>query len=268
MLELNQIYNIDCLQGMAEIETGSIDAIICDLPYGTTSCHWDNMIPFDKLWNQYKRICKQKAPIVLFGIEPFTSKIILSNIRDFREKLTWEKHKPSNIGNAKYMHLKYTEDIIVFSQGTCTFNPQMQRRISSRVREGQNSNSKQWRTNKKETGEVSFATQYAPRDWGSFDAEKKYPSNVFYFPAVVSNSHEKCDHPTQKPVELLRYLILTYTNENDLILDNCIGSGTTAVAAIKENRRFIGFETDLNYFNIAQKRIENEKKQLNLFQAA
>ena len=264
-IELDNIYNMDCLEGMKQIPDGTIDAVICDLPYGTTACAWDSVIPFDKLWEQYKRIRKPNAPIVLFCIEPFTAALVMSNVKEFREKLTWEKHKPSNIGNAKYMHLKYTEDIVVFSAGTSTFNPQLQPRISDRVREAQKGHSKQWRTNRKETGEVSFATQYEPRDWHSFDADKKYPSNVFYFPAVVSNSHEKCDHPTQKPVDLLRYLVLTYTNEGDTVLDNCVGSGTTAIACIKEKRHFIGFELNKEYFDKACKRIDMEQRQLTLF---
>ena len=265
MIELDKIYNEDCLIGMQRIPDGSVDAVICDLPYGTTACAWDSVIPFDKLWEQYHRVCKPNAPIVLFCIEPFTAALVMSNVKEYREKLTWEKHKPSNIVNAKYMHLKYTEDIVVFSRGKCTFNPQMQPRISDRVREAQKGNSKQWRTNRKETGEVSFATQYEPRDWNSFDADFKYPGNVFYFPAVVSNSHEKCAHPTQKPVDLLRYLVLTYTNGGDTVLDNCMGSGTTAIACIKEKRNFIGFELDIEYFEIAKKRINDELMQKTLF---
>ena len=265
MIEIDNIYNMDCLEGMKQIPDGTIDAVICDLPYGTTACAWDSVIPFEPLWEQYHRITKPNAPIVLFCIEPFTAALVMSNVKEFREKLTWEKHKPSNIGNAKYMHLKYTEDIVVFSRGTCTFNPQMQPRISDRVREAQKGNSKQWRTNRKETGEVSFATQYEPRDWNTFDADRKYPANVFYFPAVVSNSHEKCDHPTQNPVALLRYLVLTYTNEGATVLDNCMGSGTTAIACIKERRHFIGFELSKEYFDKAVRRIKAEQAQLTLF---
>lgn len=265
MIELDNIYNEDCLIGMKQIPDGIVDAVICDLPYGTTACAWDSVIPFEPLWEQYHRICKPNAPIVLFCIEPFTSALVISNVKEFREKLTWEKHKPSNIGNAKYMHLKYTEDIIVFAHKKCTYNPQMQPRTSDRVRQAQKGNSKQWRTNRKEKGEVSFATQYQPRDWNSFDADWKYPSNIIKIPAVVSNSKEKCDHPTQKPVALLRYLIKTYTNEGDTVLDNCMGSGTTAIACIKEKRHFIGFELNEYYYNKALKRIKNEQSQLQLF---
>lgn len=219
------------------------------------------------MWEQYNRIIKDNGAICLFAIEPFTSNLVCSNIEYFREKLTWVKHKPSNIGNAKYMHLKYSEDIVIFSCGRCTYNPQMQPRISDRVRQAQKGKSKQWRTNRKDTQEVSFATQYEPRDWNTFDANWKYPSNVITIPAVVSNSKEKVGHPTQKPVSLIEYLIKTYSNEDDLILDNTMGSGTTAVACINTNRKFIGIELDENYYNIACKRVEEtmNNKQLNIF---
>src|SRR5574344_359036 len=182
---MTTLYKGDCLVEMAKIPDKSVDMILCDLPYGTTACAWDSIIPFEPLWEQYKRIIKDNGAIVLFGIEPFTSKLVLSNLDWFREKLTWQKHKPSNIGNAKYMHLKYSEDVVCFAKGRCTYNPQMQPRISDRVRQAQKGKSKQWRTNRKDTQEVSFATQYAQRDWKSFDADWKYPSNVLSFPAVV-----------------------------------------------------------------------------------
>lgn len=127
----------DCLVEMAKIPDKSVDMVLCDLPYGTTACKWDVVIPFDKLWEQYQRIAKPNAAIVLFCIEPFTSALVMSNVKEFREKLTWEKHKPSNIGNAKYMHLKYSEDIIVFAHKKNTYNPQMQPRTSDRVRQAQ-----------------------------------------------------------------------------------------------------------------------------------
>lgn len=261
----NSIINGDCLEEMQNIPDKSVDMILCDLPYGTTACKWDVVIPFEPLWEQYQRIAKPNAAIVLFCIEPFTSALVMSNVKEFREKLTWEKHKPSNIGNAKYMHLKYSEDIIVFAHKKSTYNPQMQPRTSDRVRQAQKGNSKQWRTNRKETGEVSFATQYQPRDWKSFDADWKYPSNIIKIPAVVSNSKEKCDHPTQKPVALLEYLIKTYSNEGDTILDNCMGSGSTGVACVNTKRNFIGIELNEEYFAIAEKRIKEAQQQLTLF---
>lgn len=252
---LNKIYNEDCLEGMKRIPDNSVDAIICDLPYGTTKCKWDVVIPFEPLWEQYNRVIKKQGAIVLFGTEPFTSLLIISNLSKFREKLTWQKHKPSNIGNAKYMHLKYSEDIVVFSDGKCVYNPQMQPRLSDRVRQAQKGNSKQWRTNRKDSQEVSFITPYEGRDWHIFDADLKYPGNVITIPAVVSNSHEKVSHPTQKPVALLEYLVKTYTNEGGTVLDNCIGSGTTAIACVNTNRNFIGFEKEREYYDMACRRL-------------
>lgn len=259
-----QLWHGDCLELMNNILDKSVDAIICDLPYGTTACKWDVVIPFDKLWAQYNRIIKDNGAICLFGSEPFTSFLITSNIKKYREKLTWQKHKPSNIGNAKYMHLKYSEDIVVFSKGKCTYNPQMQPRISERVMKAQRGKSKQWRTNRKDTQEVSFATQYEPRDWNTFDADWKYPSNIVTIPAVVSNSHEKVPHPTQKPVALIEYLIKTYSNEGDLILDNTAGSMTTAIAAINTNRRCICIEKDDYYFEVGSKRVKEHLEQQKL----
>lgn len=256
-----QLIHGDCLVEMQNIPDKSVDCVICDLPYGTTQCKWDVIIPFASLWKEYKRVCS--GAIVLFATEPFTSKLIMSNCDNFKEKLTWVKHKPSNIGNAKIRHLKYSEDIVVFSFGKYTFNPQYTERKSDRVRQAQRGNSKQWRTNKKPTQEVSFATQYEPRDWHTFDADRKLQGNVLNYPAVVSNSKEKVNHPTQKPVALLEYLIKTYTNDGDLVLDNCMGSGSCGVAAVNTNRKFIGIELDENYYNIAKQRIEEAIRKKN-----
>ena len=255
----------DCLELMKDIPTGSVDMVLCDLPYGTTMCKWDVCIPLEPLWEQYHRVCKKNAVIVLFGGEPFTSKLIISNITNFTEKLTWVKHKPSNIGNAKIRHLKYSEDIVVFSKGKHTYNPQMQPRLSNRIREAQKGNSKQWRTVGNNGSEVCFGTLYKPKDWNCYSADKKYPSNVLNFPAVVSNSKEKCLHPTQKPVALLEYLIKTYSNEGETVLDNTMGSGSTGVACVNTGRDFFGIEKDETYFDIAQKRIAEAEKERELF---
>ena len=167
------------------------------------------------------------------------------------------------------MHLKYSEDIVVFSDGKCVYNPQMQPRLSDRVRQAQKGNSKQWRTNRKDSSEVSFATLYEARDWHTFDADLKYPGNVITIPAVVSNSHEKVSHPTQKPVALLEYLVKTYTNEGETVLDNCFGSGTTAIACINTNRKFIGFELDKEYYELGINRLKrlflNQDSQLKYY---
>lgn len=269
-MEITENINLlhgDCIELLPKIPDGSIDAIITDPPYGTTKCDWDKVVPFDSLWKHYNRVLKRNGVIVIFGTEPFTSELICSNKKMFREKLTWQKHRPSNMGNAKRMHLKYSEDIIVFSFGRNIYNPQMQPRTSDRVRQAQKGTSKQWRTNGNTSREVCFATQYAPRSWDSFNANWKYPSNILPFPAVVSNSREKVNHPTQKPVSLLMYLIKTYTQEDALILDTFMGSGTTGVACINTGRKFIGMELDDNYFNIAKTRIENaiREKERSLF---
>lgn len=269
-MEITENINLlhgDCIDLLPKIPDGSIDAIITDPPYGTTKCDWDKVVPFDSLWKHYNRVLKRNGVIVIFGTEPFTSELICSNKKMFREKLTWQKHRPSNMGNAKRMHLKYSEDIIVFSFGRNIYNPQMQPRTSDRVRQAQKGTSKQWRTNGNTSREVCFATQYAPRSWDSFNANWKYPSNILPFPAVVSNSREKVNHPTQKPVSLLMYLIKTYTQEDALILDTFMGSGTTGVACVNLNRCFIGMELDDNYFSIAKTRIENaiREKERSLF---
>ncbi len=269
-MEMNENIKLlhgDCIELFPKIPDASIDEIITDPPYGITKCDWDKVVPFDSLWKHYNRVLKRNGVIVIFGTEPFTSELVCSNKKMFREKLTWQKHRPSNMGNAKRMHLKYSEDIIVFSFGRNIYNPQMQPRTSNRVRQAQKGTSKQWRTNGNTSREVCFATQYAPRSWDSFNADWKYPSNILPFPAVVSNSREKVNHPTQKPVSLLMYLIKTYTQEDALILDTFMGSGTTGVACINTGRKFIGMELDDNYFSIAKTRIENtiREKERSLF---
>lgn len=245
----------DCLERMKEIPDGSVDMVLCDLPYGTTACAWDSVIPFDSLWAEYRRVCKKNAAIVLTATEPFTSVLCMSNIFQLREKLVWVKHKPSNFACGKHMHLKYHEDIVVFSYGKRTYNPQMQKRESNRVSQMQKGNSKKWSTTRQDGEEVSFQTQYDPKEWSEYDAELKYPSTVINIPAVSSNSREKVKHPTQKPMALMEYLIRTYTNEGDTVLDNTMGSGTTVVAAKNIGRFGIGIERDPYYYGIACGRV-------------
>ena len=171
-----------------------------------------------------------------------------------RESLVWIKHKPTNFANGKYMHLNYTEDILVFGKGKPTYNPQMQPRKSERVKQAQNGSSKNWRSKPKKENEVAFSTDYEPREWTVYNADMKLPMNYIELPSVVSNSKEKQDHPTQKPIALMEYLIKTYTNEGDVVLDNTFGSCSTGVACLNTNRNFIGIELDNNYFNIAKER--------------
>ena len=250
----------DCLQLMNKLPDKSVDMILADLPYGTTKCRWDNVLPFDKLWEQYHRIIKDKGAIVLFATEPFTSTMICSNIKEFREKITWIKHRPSNFANAKRRHLKYTEDVVVFGNGQPTYNRQMVPRTSRRILELQKGNSKKHST----ASEVSFVTQPEPQSWHVYDPDYKNPMDYIECPSVVSNSHEKVNHPTQKPVKLLTNLIKTYTNEGELVLDNTMGSGSTGVACVNTKRDFIGMELDKEYFRIAEKRIQEAQSEIRL----
>ena len=247
MKELNKIYNEDCLIGMQDIPDNSIDCIICDLPYNITKLSWDILIPFDKLWEQYNRIIKPTGNIVLFSSGMFTYKLIESNIKDFRYKLIWKKNVPTGMSSAKYRPMKYYEEICVFGNSKATYNPIMKERVG--------------------IGKACYNYDHYCGDSNhlQFNKQKKrydpdfvQPSDVLEF-NVVPNRNGKL-HPTQKPVELVEYLIKTYSNEGDIILDNCMGSGTTAIAAINTNRNFIGFELDKNYFDIANERISEHNK--------
>ena len=251
MIELNKIYNEYCLEGMKRIPDGSVDCIVCDLPYGTTACAWDSIIPFDLLWEQYKRIIKPEGNIVLFSAGLFTLNLIQSNIKDFRYKLIWKKNVPTGMANAKYRPMKYYEEICVFGNSKAIYNPIMKERIG--------------------VGKDCYNYDHYCGDNNhlQFDKQKKrynpdwvQPSDVLEF-NVVPNRNGKL-HPTEKPVELLEYLIKTYSNEGDIILDNCMGSGTTAIAAIREKRNFIGFELNKEYYDKACERIKIEKQQLTL----
>jgi len=238
MLEINKIYNEDCLEGMKRIDDHSIDMILCDLPYGTTACKWDVIIPFDKLWEQYKRIIKSNGAICLFGNEPFSSLLRISNLTWFKYDWIWDKVKPNGHLVAKYRPMQRTENISIFSNGKNNYNPIMTTRDIPKK-------SKEYSRTEIMGGKIT--------DFDGNIITKKYPTNIIVF----SNASQKNKlHPTQKLVILCEYLIKTYTLENELVLDNCIGSGTTAVACKNTNRNFIGFEKDESYFNIANKRLE------------
>jgi site-specific DNA-methyltransferase (adenine-specific) len=256
------LYKGDCLEILETI--GVVDVVISDPPYGITNCKWDKEIDISVLFNNADLI-------VSFAAEPFTSSIIFNNRKYFKEKLIWEKHRAGNFGNAKIRHLKYTEDIVILSKNNnYIFNPQMQPRISKRVRQAIISGtSKQWRTNKKPGADVSFGTFYEPREWSVFDPDWKYPGNILRYPGVVSTAKDKTEHPTQKPIKLMEYLVLTYSNVNQAVLDPFMGSGTTGVACVNTSRQFIGIEKDAKYFDIACKRIEEavKSKQSDLFVA-
>ena len=249
-MELDTIYNEDCLEGMKRIPDGSVDCIICDLPYGTTACKWDSVIPFEPLWEQYKRVTKPNAAIVLFGAEPFSSSLRMSNIKDYRYDWIWEKERPSNFTMAKKQPLRYTETISVFYKEMPTYNPQMT------VGNKNHSVGKGLRNKVNESNLPDSKVAYLNEP----DSNLKYPKNILRFERGVSQVH-----PTQKPVDLIAYLIRTYSNPGDTILDNTIGSGTTAVAALREKRHFIGFELNRDYYDIALRRIKLEQQQQTLF---
>ena len=249
------LINGDCLTVMKDIPDKSIDMVCCDLPYGTTACKWDNVIPFESLWEQYNRIIKDNGAICLFGSEPFSSKLRMSNLKHFKYDWIWEKHKPSNFALAKKQPLKYHETISVFYKKQCCYNPQMIPRESRRVQQGQLHNEIGISINKQQLNNLNNTTH----DYKIYDANLKLPSSIIKNPAVVSTSKENVGHPTQKPVALLEYLIKTYTTEGETVLDNCMGSGSTGVACLNTNRKFIGIELDQNYFEIAQNRLAQTK---------
>ena len=235
----------DCLKLMQEIKDKSVDMICCDLPYGTTSCKWDTVIPFDKLWEQYNRIIKIGGAIVLNGSQPFTSNLIVSNIKNFKYCWVWEKTKATGHLNAKIMPMKNHEDICVFSNGKIKYNPQG-------TIQGEFKTSRKSKLNK--TDDI-----YGEEKEYGVSKVGNYPKTIIKFANPSGKGHF---HPTQKPLELCKYLIKTYTKEGDTVLDNCMGSGTTGVACKNLNRNFIGYELDENYFSIAKERIELTPKVL------
>lgn len=236
---------------MCLIPDKSVDMILCDLPYGTTACKWDTVIPFDNLWIEYERIIKDRGAIVLFGSEPFSSYLRLSNINLYKYDWYMMKNKASGFLNAKKMPLKAIETISVFYKFSPIYNPQGLIRVNKTIK---NTGTKS-RKNKKENGDITSAHNAIGNEYYKQEYTN-YPVNVL----KCSNGSPKSMHPTQKPLDIIEYLIKTYTNEKDLILDNCMGSGTTAVAAINTNRNYIGFETDTTYCDIANKRIQDIDK--------
>lgn len=236
----------DCLDKMKDIPDVSIDAIITDPPYGTTACKWDSVIPFEPMWEQYNRIIKDNGAIVLFGSEPFSSNLRVSNIRNYKYDWKWDKVKPSTGLHAKIMPLKDYEDIIVFYKKKTTYNPQM-KESNIRIDKPRIANN----------GDA----------FGGKEVLRQHKNNGLSYPRAIlrfSNANQNNRvHPTQKPVELLEYLIKTYTNECDTVLDSCMGSGSTGVACVNTNRNFIGIELDEGYFKIAQDRINQAVVNIN-----
>lgn len=232
----------DCLKLMQDIPDTSIDMILCDLPYGTTQCKWDVIIPFESLWKQYKRIIKDDGAIVLFGQEPFSSYLRLSNLQDYKYDIYWEKERLTNIQQIQKRVGKTVETISVFYKKQCTYHPQMVKY------EGKP------RSNKVKNGTLGELTDSATKAVKEYkDTGLRYPTQVWKFKrdCLKSNLHQ-----TQKPVALLEELIKTFSNEGDTVLDNCMGSGSTLVACLNTGRRFIGMEIDKTYFEVAKKRLE------------
>lgn len=227
MLEINKIYNIDCLEGMKQIDDGSIDMVLCDLPYGTTSNKWDSVIPLDLLWNEYKRIIKQNGVIALNASQPFTSALVMSNPNMYKHEWIWIKNRGSNFANTVREPMKEHESVLIFSRGKWTYNKQMQERGGAGLErtkynvkfESQSTNYREFEGRQRN----QLSELRVPSSWQKFICEVGY-------------------HPTQKPIPLCEYLIKTYTNEGELVLDNCIGSGTTAIACLNTGRNYIGMD--------------------------
>lgn len=240
-----KLYNGDCLEVMDKlIEEGvKVDAIITDPPYGTTACKWDSIIPFDKMWEKVNKLIKPNGAIVLFGNEPFTSRLICSNLKGFKYRWDWNKKIPSGMSYAKFRPMQQTEDISVFTKNgeKTIYNPQMIKRDKP-IKSGGTKHS--------ETAPIKYKDKDFKKTY-----EYKNPITLIEFDKIRKGSV----HPTQKPVALLEYLIKTYTNEGDLILDFTMGSGSTGVAALNTNRRFVGIELDKNYYDISENRLRDAR---------
>ena len=239
-----ELWQGDCLELMKDIPDKSVDCIITDLPYGTTQCKWDTIIPFEPLWKQYNRIIKDNGAIVLFGTEPFSSHLRLSNLKNYKYDWIWDKVKGTGFLNAKRQPMRNHELISVFYKKQCTYNPQ--KTYGHKMK-------KSYRSKDLQTdvyGEMK-------NDY-TYESTERYPRSIQVFSTDTQNSSL---HPTQKPVALIEYLIKTYTNDGELVFDSCMGSGTTGVACINTNRRFIGIELDNNYFEIAKNRISEVEQE-------
>ncbi len=253
MYNLNYgLYQGDCLELMKDIPDKSIDMILCDLPYGTSSSSWDNRLPIERLWMEYKRIIRDNRCVVLFAQQPFTSLLICSNIDWWKYNWIWEKDNATNFLNSHYQPMKITEDICVFGDGATSYskvdslfyNPQMEDGKPYTISSGKH----------KSDGSVHRAG-YCVDGYLTVNEGKRYPKNLIKF-----NRDKDKFHPTQKPVALCEYLIRTYTNEGDVVLDNCMGSGTTGVACVNTGRKFIGMELNREYYDIACNRIKEAQE--------
>ena len=237
-----QLIQADCLEAMKIIKDHSIDMILCDLPYGTTACKWDTVIPFKPLWEQYKRLIKNDGAIVLTSSQPFTSALVMSNVEMFKYEWVWEKNKATGHLDSKKKPMKAHENVLVFYKSQPSYNPQgLIKKASPTISKGNRG--------KKGLGSSGEVYGFAGRD--AIQTHTNFPRTVQRFAVDMKAEF----HPTQKPVALCEYLIKTYTNPGDLVLDNCMGSGTTGLACLNTGRDFIGIEKDPTYFTIAQNRL-------------
>ena len=257
-MEINKIYNVDCLIGMVEIEDKSVDLICTDLPYQVTHNSWDTIIPFVPMWKQFERIIKDNGCIILFGQGVFSAKLILSNERLYRYTIIWEKNTPTGFLNANKMPMRTHEDILVFYKNLPTYNPQKttghERKISTAYHKRN----------------CIVTDDYGKHALSTYDSTERFPTSVWYFP---TDKQTLAIHPTQKPIDLCRYIIRTYSNEGDLVLDCCCGSGTIPLAAKMEDRNYIGMDNgycnrpgteydNKSWADIATMRISNTMKKL------
>ena len=256
LTENYKLFNGDCLEIMDRlIKMGiKVDTILCDPPYGTTACKWDSVIPFDPMWERLNKLIKPNGAIILFSSEPFTSFLICSNPKNFKYRITWNKIIPTNFLNAKKCPLKVVEDICIFYKKLPIYNPQMKERTLEEIKETKAKFNKKYKI----SDTVCENTTYNKHKTIHYEdnVDKKYPTDLIEF----NRRNKECNtrnrvHPTQKPIDLLEYLIKTYTNEGELVLDFTMGSGSTGVACLNCNRKFIGIELDENYFNISVNRI-------------
>ncbi|MGS2746031.1 DNA-methyltransferase [Bacillus zanthoxyli] len=244
---LNQVFNMDCLEGMKLIPDKSVDMILCDLPYGTTACKWDSIIPFDQLWQQYERIIKDNGAILLTASQPFTTKLIASNMKLFRYEWIWKKgNHVTGFPNANRMPLKNHENVLVFYKKLPKYYPQDLILLDKPIQKKEIRRMKVFGKRNNESLNNEYVKKYT-----------NYPKSVIDFPR-----DSKTFHPTQKPVALFEYLIKTYTKEGETVLDNCMGSFTTAIACINTNRNYIGFEMEEEYWKLGNERVNKHIESL------
>lgn len=234
----------DCLECMKEIPDGSVDMVLTDPPYGTTACKWDSVIPFEPMWAQIKRVVKKNGAVVMTASQPFTSALVMSNTSWFKYEWVWEKNRGSNFASVKFQPMKEHENVLVFCEGRTTYNPIMESRSAGGASRAA------YKVNPSNTGKRDAYNGLTEKESRVLDPELRVPRTVQKFNTEVGK------HPTQKPVALMEYLIRTYTNEGEVVLDFTMGSGTTGVAAMNTGRKFIGIELDEGYFDIACDRIE------------